>query len=97
MANELQKLLSFIVDNTVKESETKELELNATAVQDLDEEIVGITADHRADADRLSPFFEEGIRQAARGGGKVTVDDTDTMGNGIAEAFARILVTTNLA
>ncbi len=97
MANELSKLLTYIVENSVLKRETKDLELNATAVQDVTEEIQGITEDHRADADRLAPFFAEGIRLAARGGGKVTVDDTDTTGNGVAEAFARFLVTTNLA
>jgi hypothetical protein len=97
MANDLHKLLPYILETSVLTAETKDLELNATATQDVAEEIQEITEEHRADAGRLSPYFEEGIRRAARGGGKVTVDDTDETGNGIAEAFARFLVTTHLA
>lgn len=97
MASEIQKLLTYIVDNPVKEIEARDLELNASAVQDVTEEIQVLSDEQRADADRLAPFFEEGIRQAARSGGKLTVDDTDPTGNGIAEAFARFLVTTDLA
>ncbi|MGA7729640.1 MAG: hypothetical protein WCD37_00060 [Chloroflexia bacterium] len=97
MANELRRLLTYVVENPVMEIEKREAELNATAVQDVVEEIAEINEDQRADAARLAPYFEEGLKRAAREGGKVTVDDTDTMGNGIADAFARFMVTTGLA
>ncbi len=97
MANGLSKLLMYIVDHPVMEVESRGAELAASAVQDIGTEIASINQDQRADATRLAPFFEEGIRRAAHNGGKITVDDTDTMGNGIADAFARFLVTVNLA
>lgn len=97
MANGIQKLLTYIVENPVLEIEKREVEMTASAVQDVTEVLHEITEDQRADAQRLAPFFEEGVKRAAREGGKVTVDDTDNTGNGIAEAFARFLVTTNVA
>ena len=97
MANELRKLLTYIVENPVMESEKREAEMNASAVQNVGEVVAEISEDQHADAARLAPYFEEGIKRAAREGGKVTVDDTDNVGNGIAEAFARFLVTTGLA
>jgi hypothetical protein len=97
MADELRRLLNYIVENPVMESESREAELAATAVQDVRGEIAGITEDQRADAARLAPYFEEGIRRASREGGRVVVDDTDSIGNGIADAFARFLVTIDLA
>jgi hypothetical protein len=97
MANGLHRLLDYIVEHPVMEIEVKEAELEASAVQDVESEIVSIGEDQRADADRLAPSFAEGIRRAARNQGKITVEDTDTVGNGIADAFARFLVTIGLA
>jgi hypothetical protein len=97
MANELRRLLTYIVENPVMEVEKREAELTATAVQDVGGELAEISEDQRADAARLASYFEDGVKRAARGGGVVTVDDTDDTGNGIAEAFARFLVTTGLA
>jgi hypothetical protein len=97
MADAMDKLLMYIVEHPVMEAETREAAITASASQDLQEEIVSIGEDQRQDAARLSTYFAEGIRRAARNGGKVTVDDTDPTGNGIADAFARFLVTVNLA
>jgi hypothetical protein len=97
MADGLYRLLMYIVEHPLMESESREAELGASAVQDVSGEIARISEDQRADADRLAPFFTEGIKRAAAMGGQVTVDDTDPTGNGIADAFARFLVTTGLA
>jgi hypothetical protein len=97
MADPLDKLLMYIVEHPVMEAESRGAEITASATQDVREAIVSIGADQRQDAARLAPYFAEGIRRAARNGGSVTVDDTDPMGNGIADAFARFLVTVNLA
>lgn len=97
MADPLDKLLMYIVEHPVMDAESRGAEITASATQDVREEIISIGADQRQDAARLSPYFAEGIRRAARNGGRVTVDDKDPMGNGIADAFARFLVTVNLA
>src|ERR1700712_1405898 len=97
MADALDKLLMYIVEHPLKDVESKDAEISATAVQDVDEEIVSISDGQKQDAARLSGYFAEGIRRAAANGGKITVDDTDPTGNGIADAFARFLVTLNLA
>lgn len=97
MASGLRRLLNYIVENPVMESESREAELAAPATRDVAEEIESINEDHRADAEKLAPYFEEGIKRAARTHGKITVEDTDPTGNGIADAFARFLVTVNLA
>ncbi|MBF6611747.1 MAG: hypothetical protein IVW55_01295 [Chloroflexi bacterium] len=95
MPDELQTLLNYIVAHPLMERESTEAQLDASAVQDVNREISEIDADHRADAERLAPYFARGLRMAA--GGSLVVDDTDPLGNSVADAFARFLVTTNLA
>jgi hypothetical protein len=97
MADPLDKLLMYIVEHPVMDAESRGAEITASATQNVRDEIVSIGEDQRQDATRLAPYFAEGIRRAARNGGRVTVDDTDPMGNGIADAFARFLVTVSLA
>ena len=97
MADVLDKLLMYIVEHPVMESESLGAEISASATQDVHQEIVSIGEEQRQDASRLAGYFAEGIRRAARNGGKVSVDDTDPTGNGIADVFARFLVTVNLA
>jgi hypothetical protein len=95
MADDLRTLLMYIVEHPVMQIESREAQLDATAVQDVDREIKDIAADQRADAERLAPYFAQGLRQASQGA--IVVDDTTPEGNGIAESFARFLVATNLA
>ena len=97
MAKGLHKLLNYIVENPLMRIESKEVLLEASATQDVEQEIVAISEDRRGDADRLADSFAEGIRRASQSGGKIVVDDTDPTGNSIADAFARFLVTVNLA
>jgi hypothetical protein len=97
MADGLQRLLMYIVEHPLMQSESREAELAATAVQDVPAEIRSISEDQRADATRLGPYFAQGLKLAATNQGHVTVDDTDVLGNGIADAFARFLVVTQLA
>lgn len=97
MAKGLHKLLNYIVENPLMRIESKEVLLEASAMQDVEQEIVAISEDRRGDADRLADSFAEGIRRASQSGGKIVVDDTDPTGNSIADAFARFLVTVNLA
>lgn len=97
MADDLQKLLRYIVERPLLRTEQIDAERNATAVQDVEQEIGGIAEDSRNHAERLGPAFAEGLRMAARAGGPLVVDDTEPRGNDIADAFARFLVTTNLA
>jgi hypothetical protein len=97
MAESLRRLLDYIIEHPVMQMESRTAELDATAVQDVPAELRSISDDHKADAQRLAPYFEQGIRLAAANNGRVTVDDTDPTGNGIADAFARYLVTSDLA
>ena len=97
MADDLQKLLTYIVDRPLMQNESREAELDATAVRDVRQEIEGIATDRHKDAERLAPYFARGLRLAAAANGPLTIDDTDPMGNSIADAFARYLVAPNLA
>jgi hypothetical protein len=97
MAADYEKLLNYIVAHQILSSDSRESELDATASRDIDAEIASVAEDRRNDAQRLSKYFVEGMRRAVAGGGHLVVDDTDPQGNGIADAFARFLVTTNLA
>jgi hypothetical protein len=97
MAENLRKLLDYIIEHSVMKMESRTAQLDATAVQDIPAEIRSISDDHRADAQRLAPYFEQGIRLGAANNGRVIVDDTDPTGNGIADTFARFLVTSDLA
>lgn len=97
MAENLRRLLDYIIENRVMQMESRTAQIEATAVQDVPAEIRSISDDVKSDANRLAPFFEQGIRMAAANNGRVTVDDTDPTGNGIADAFARFLVSANLA
>lgn len=97
MANDSRQLLKYIVQKMVVPVDAREAQLDASAVQDVPGEINALAADSMGDADRLAPYFERGLDLARQSGGRVTVNDTDPEGNGIADAFARFLVTSNLA
>ena len=97
MADGYSKLLMYIVENMLMPSESRESQIEATANRDVEGEIAGEASDLRADAQKLAPYFSEGLRRALAGGGRVVVDDRDPQGNGIADAFARFLVTANIA
>ncbi len=97
MSDGYEKLLMYIVEHLVMSSERSDSEIEATASRDVEAEIAGVAKDQRADAQRLAPYFGEGLRRAIAGGGHLDVGDTDVEGNGIADAFARFLVTTDLA
>src|SRR4051794_40447351 len=95
MADDLHKLLLYIVDNVILADETRESEIDATAVRDVAGEISAVAQDSRSDAERLAPFFSMGMHRVQ--GGRLVVDDTTPEGNNIADAFARFLVTPDLA
>jgi hypothetical protein len=97
MADELHKLLLYIVEHPVMQNQQRESQLEATAVRDVSAEISAASQDQRSDAERLAPFFARGLKLAAESGGNLTVDDGTPDGNGIADAFARFLVAPNLA
>ncbi len=97
MADNAKRLLRYIVQTLVVPADAKEAQLDATAVQDVPGEISALTAGSLSDAERLAPHFARGLSLAQRSGGSITVDDTDPEGNGIADAFARFLVTPGLA
>jgi hypothetical protein len=85
----------YIVEHPIMQDESREAQIDATAVQDVDTEIKKIGVDERADAERLAPAFAQGLRAAS--GGTLRIDDTTREGNDIADAFARFLVSPDLA
>ena len=95
MADSLKKLLLYIVEHPVLQNERREAELDATAVQDVAGEVRAIAQDQLEDANKRAPSFANGLRLALAG--PVVVDDTDSDGNAIADAFARYLVAPDLA
>jgi hypothetical protein len=97
MADNLDKILMYIVDHQLMQSDSRESQIEATATRDVEAEIEGVAQDRHTDAERLAPYFAEGLRQALANGGKLIVNDTDPRDNNIADAFARFLVTPNLA
>lgn len=97
MPVDYDKLLRYIVSHQVMSSDSRESELAATATRDVNAEIASVAEDRRSDAQRLAPYFAAGLQRAIASGGHLEVDDTDPQGNGIADAFARFLVTTELA
>ena len=95
MADNLKKLLLYIVQHPVLQNEQREAELDATAVQDVAGEVRAIAQDHQDDANQRAPYFASGLKLATKG--PVVVEDTDPEGNAIADAFARYLVAPDLA
>ena len=95
MADDLRRLLTYIIDQLLVQEQSKEVEIDATAVQDVPSEIAARAEEQRRSAERLAPGFADGLSRAMRG--PVVVDDTDPTGSLIAEAFARYLVSTGLA
>jgi hypothetical protein len=95
MADDLRKLLTYILQQRVLPVASDEAQLDATAVQDVRSEIAAITDEQRQEASRLAPAFVQGLRLATNG--PLVVDDTNPENSLIVEAFARFLVAPNLA
>src|SRR6476646_1323559 len=95
MADELEKLLYYIVEHPIMQVEIQEAQLDAPANQDVRAEIAAQAKTQRDHAGRLAPYFARGLRMAAHG--PVVVDDTDPEGNQVADALARYLVIPDLA
>ncbi len=96
MADDFNRLLMYIVEHPLRQVESREVELDASAVQDVAAEVEAMTQELKKDAAKLAPNFEEGLRKAAAHP-PLVVDDTSADGNKIAEAFARYLVVPGLA
>jgi len=97
MADDLHKLLDYIVAQRVTPVESREAEMLASVEQDVPAEIAAQVREQQVSAERLAPFFAQGLQRARGAGGRLTVDDTDPAGNSMAEAFARYLVVPGLA
>ena len=97
MADDLRRLLDYIIDHPLLHVESVEAELDASATRDVRADIAANLAAQKAHAGRLAPYFAKGLRMARGAGGRLEVDDTAPEGNMIAEAFARYLVSPGLA
>src|SRR5438105_7579505 len=92
----LSKLLMYIVEHPLRQQQSREAQIDASAVQDVSAEIAAITQEQKKAAERVAPYFVKGLRKAA-GHSPLVVEDTDTDGSMVAEAFARYLVAPGLA
>ena len=97
MADDLRRLLDYIIDHPLLHVESVEAELDASATRDVRADIAANLAAQKARAEQLAPYFAKGLRMARGAGGRLEVDDTAPEGNMIAEAFARYLVSPGLA
>jgi hypothetical protein len=97
MADNIHKLLDYIVTQRLTPVESREAQLLAPATQDVPTEIQAQLREQQNSAERLAPYFAQGLQRALGAGGRLTVDDSDPTGNAIAEAFARFLVVPDLA
>lgn len=95
MADDINKLLLYIVQHPLMQDASREAQIDASATQDVPAEISAIEQNQVRDAGQYADAFAEGLRRAAQG--PLVVNDTDPVDNRIADAFARFLVTTNLA
>jgi hypothetical protein len=95
MADDLHRLLDYIIDHPIKQEESIEAQLDASALQDVPAEIAANLAAQKGPARELAPYFARGLRMAA--GRPLVVEDTTPESNMIAEAFARYLVSPGLA
>ncbi|MFL5731912.1 MAG: hypothetical protein ACJ78Q_01825 [Chloroflexia bacterium] len=95
MADDLRRLLDYIIEHSIRQDESVEAQLDASAIQDVPAEIAANMEAQRAHVGQFGPYFARGLRQAA--GGPLVVEDTTPEGNLIAEAFARYLVSPGLA
>jgi hypothetical protein len=99
MADELRRLLDYIIDHPISHVESVEAQLDASATQDVPAEIAANLGAQKAHAGRLAPYVAKGLRMASQApkGGPLAVEDTTSEGNMIADAFARYLVSPGLA
>ena len=97
MADDLRRLLDYIIDHPISHVESVEAQLDASATRDVGADIAANLAAQKARAGQLAPYFARGLRTARGAGGRLVVEDNTTEGNMIAEAFARYLVSPGLA
>ena len=97
MADDLRRLLDYIIDHPISDVESVEAQLDASATRDVGADIAAHLGEQKARAGRLAPYFAQGLRMARGAGGRLVVEDTTAEGNMIAEAFARYLVSPGLA
>src|SRR5262249_13166079 len=97
MADDLRRLLDYIIDHPLSHVESVEAQLEASATRDVSADITANLAEQKARAGRLAPYFARGLRMARGAGGRLVVEDNTPEGSMIAEAFARYLVSPGLA
>lgn len=101
MPDDLERLLKFIVRNYTVREEVKDIERDASSVDDVPAERRRAARDEEQRADQLMPAFREGLMRAdaARraGGNAISLDDRDPLDNQIADALVHFLVRPGMA
>lgn len=101
MAEDLQKLLKYIVHHYTGQEELKDVELEATSTNDVPAEQQRALDEEEQRANQLGPAFQEGIIRAIQarkaGGSAISLDDRKPLDNQIADALVHFLVGAGLA
>lgn len=101
MADELDKLLKYIIHQYTGREEIKDVERDATSVEDVAVEQRRVLREEETRADTLAAAFREGItraRDAHRAGGDaISLDDRNPVENQIADALISFLVRPGIA
>lgn len=101
MPDDLDKLLRFIVHNYTGREEIKDIERDASSVDNVSADQRRALREEEMRAEMLAAPFREGLRraEAARraGGDAISLDDRDPTENEIADALVHFLVSPGLA
>ncbi|HUZ00647.1 MAG TPA: hypothetical protein VMU89_09875 [Thermomicrobiaceae bacterium] len=101
MPDDLERLLRFIVRNYNVREEVKDIERDASSVDDVPAELRRAAREEEQRAGQLLPAFREGLARAdaARraGGNAISLDDRDPLDNQIADALVHFLVRPGIA
>jgi len=99
--DDLERLLRFIVRNYNVREEVKDIERDASSVDDVPAELRRAAREEEQRAGQLLPAFREGLARAdaARraGGNAISLDDRDPLDNQIADALVHFLVRPGIA
>ncbi|MDI3340056.1 MAG: hypothetical protein QJR03_05945 [Sphaerobacter sp.] len=101
MADDLDRLLRYIVNHYIAQEELKDVERDATSVGDLAASQRRALREEEQRVEALAGPFREGLlrARAARqaGGNAISLDDRDPLENLIADAMIHFLVSPGMA
>lgn len=101
MPDDLERLLKYIVHHYTGREEIKDVERDASSVDDIAAGQRRALREEEQRAGVLAPAFREGLRRAASarraGGNAISLDDRNPVENQIADALVHFLVRSGIA